>query len=110
MTDGITSSDAIVIRPHAFDLYHLVLMLVTSEHFVAVASKTAKEGSKMPRADWNHLKAFAVTVPQKSLREAFHDAIAPIVAQLKTLAFHSRTLSIARDLLLPRLMSGEIEI
>ena len=110
LTDGITSSDAIVIRPHAFDLYHLVLMLVTSEHFVAVASKTAKEGSKMPRADWNHLKAFAVTVPQKSLREAFHDAIAPIVAQLKTLAFHSRTLSIARDLLLPRLMSGEIEI
>ena len=110
LTDGITSSDTIVIRPYDIDLYHLILMLVSSEHFVAVASKTAKEGSKMPRADWKHLKTFAVTVPKTSLREAFGDAMAPIVSQLKTLAFHSRKLSEARELLLPRLMSGEIEV
>lgn len=110
LTDGITSSDTIVIRPHTSDFYHCVLMLVSSEHFVAVASKTAKEGSKMPRADWKHLRKFPVTVPPKPLRESFGDAIAQIVAQLKTLVFHSRKLSVARDLLLPRLMSGEIEV
>ena len=46
--------------------------------------------------------------PAATLLRAFNAQIAPIVAQLKTLTF--QILRAARDLLLPRLMSGEIPV
>jgi type I restriction enzyme S subunit len=76
---------------------------------VAVVSKTAKEGSKMPRADWNLTEAHEIAVPPASLLDAFRDTIDPLIAQLKTLAFQNQKLRAARDLLLPKLMNGEIE-
>lgn len=109
-SDGITSSDAIVIRPNADELRGLVLMTVSSDHFVAVASTTAREGSKMPRADWKVMAKFVIAMPPDSLLRTFSDAIDPIVHQLRTLTFQNQKLRAARDLLLPRLMSGEIEV
>jgi type I restriction enzyme S subunit len=69
-----------------------------------------KEGSKMPRADWKQMQAYPVRVPPAGLLSGFEDAIKPIVAQLKTLTFADQKLRAARDLLLPRLMSGEIAV
>jgi len=40
----------------------------------------------------------------------FNGWIQPIVEQLKALCFANRRLRAARDLLLPRLMSGEITV
>jgi len=40
----------------------------------------------------------------------FSAAVNPIVSQLRTLCFQNRNLKAARDLLLPRLMSGEIAV
>lgn len=110
LTDGITSSDAVVIRPAEKRLRFFVLHLVASDQFVAVASKTVKEGSKMPRADWKFLKTHKVASPPEHLLVDFNDVCGPITTQLKTLALQTRKLREARDLLLPRLMSGEITV
>ncbi|MDE1947374.1 MAG: hypothetical protein KGI35_02055 [Burkholderiales bacterium] len=75
-----------------------------------MASKTVREGSKMPRADWNVLKKYQVPKPPEGLLAAFNDSIRPITSQCKTLVFQSRSLAQARDLLLPRLMNGEIHV
>lgn len=48
LTDGVTSSDAIVLRPSEPLYYIFSLLTVSSQWFVNIASKTAKEGSKMP--------------------------------------------------------------
>jgi type I restriction enzyme S subunit len=64
----------------------------------------------MPRADWNVLKKYAIPRPPDHLLQAFNDAIEPITAQCKNLALQNWALSSARDLLLPRLMSGEIVV
>lgn len=110
-SDGITSSDAIVIRPHSPNLRNFVLMLVSSDWFVAVASKTANEGSKMPRANWDHLvRTYEVLVPSAQVLSAFDVTLTSIVAQLETLSLQNHKLQQARDLLLPRLMNGEIEV
>lgn len=108
--DGITSSDAIVIRPNGDELRGLVLMTVSSDHFIAVASTTAREGSKMPRADWKVMTNFPIALPPDSLLRTFADAIDPIVEQLRTLTFQNKKLRAARDHLLPRLMSGDMAV
>ena len=108
--DGITSADAIVIRPLESALCGFVLMTVSSDPFVAVTAQTMKEGSKMPRADWKQMQAYSVSLPTADLLGSFESAIQAIVEQLRTLTFMNRELREARDLLLPRLMSGEITV
>lgn len=106
--DGVASSDAIVIRPAEEKLHGLVLMTVSSDGFVAVTSQTMKEGSKMPRADWKQMQTYSVPLPPSGLLNTFDGVIQPIIAQLKALTFANQKLRAARDLLLPRLMSGEL--
>jgi type I restriction enzyme S subunit len=108
--DGVASSDAIVIRPVSQELRGLVLLTVSSDPFVAQASQTMREGSKMPRADWKLMKKYAVAVPPSGLLGSFNGIVESVTAQLMTLTFQTQKLRIARDLLLPRLMSGEIAV
>lgn len=110
LTDGIASSDAIVIRANDPVYSRYLLALVSSDQFVSVASKTAKEGSKMPRADWNFMQQYPVLLPPRQLLLSFNQVLDDILLQLKTLALHSKKLSGARDLLLPRLMNAEIAV
>lgn len=110
LVGGITSSDAIVIRATNRLFYHYVLLLLSSSEFISLASKTVREGSKMPRADWKFLLKSEFNRPAKAVLELFNNSMKPICAQLKRLALHNQQLTIARDLLLPRLMSGEVAI
>ncbi len=107
-TDGVASSDAIIIRPLNDVLLPLVLMTASSDGFVAVTAQTMKEGSKMPRADWKQMQQYSVPLPPDSLLKMFNSLIEPITSQLKVLSFNNRNLEKARDLLLPRLMNREI--
>lgn len=108
--DGVASSDAIVVRPAHESLHSLVLMLMSSDEFVAVTAQQMKEGSKMPRADWKQMKAYSVPTPPANLLSSFDGAIQPIVEQLKLICFANQKLVAARDLLLPRLMSGALAV
>ena len=105
--DGVASSDAIVIKPLRPELHAYVLMTVSSDAFVAVASQGMKEGSKMPRADWKQLLNYSVAMPDDDTLAEFNKVLNPILEQLKTLCFSIRNLAAARDMLLPRLMNGE---
>jgi len=108
--DGVASSDTIVIRPAEERLTGLVLMTVSSDPFVANTSQTMREGSKMPRADWKQMKEYPVAVPPDGLLNTFNDTIGAITDQLKNLSFQNQKLRTARDLLLPKLMNGEISV
>lgn len=108
--DGVASSDAIVIRPNEPETRGFVLMTVSSDPFVAVTAQTMREGSKMPRADWKQMQAYPTPLPPEGLLINFEGIIKPIVEQLKVLTMANQQLRAARDLLLPRLMSGEIAV
>lgn len=49
-------------------------------------------------------------IPTSSLLKAFDQTVSPVFAQLENLALQNQKLRTARDLLLPRLMSGEISV
>jgi type I restriction enzyme, S subunit len=108
--NGVASSDAIVIRPVSQELRGLVLLTVSSDPFVAQASQTMREGSKMPRADWKLMKQYAIRFPHAGLLNSFNGIVESVTEQLKTLTFQTQKLRAARDLLLPRLMSGEMAV
>ena len=108
LVDGIVSSDAIVIRPSKDYLYYYVLFLLSSDEFVALASKTVREGSKMPRMDWKYLLRSQFKRPTPTLLSLFSDIVAPACNQLRNLALHNKQLAQAHDLLLPRLMDGDL--
>ncbi len=109
-TDGVSSSDSIVIRANDARLRSFVLMLVSSDEFVAEASQTMREGSKMPRADWKHMTQYSVTLPPPALLADFSETVTAITDQLRNLCFQNQKLRTARDHLLPRLMSGELAV
>jgi type I restriction enzyme S subunit len=56
------------------------------------------------------VNAFQVNVPSEQISQIFCESIAPVFRQIAVLLFQNQKLRTARDLLLPRLMSGEIEV
>ena len=51
-----------------------------------------------------------VWIPSGTLLNLFSEFAAPVFQEIKTLHQQNQKLRAARDLLLPRLMSGEIEV
>ena len=107
---GLASSDAFVWRVREESDWPLVLCATSSDRFVSVASKTVREGSKMPRADWNVLRDYVILKPPISLVRPFNDMVRAVTQQCKVLMLQTRSLAEARDLILPRLMSGDIAV
>ncbi|MDQ6927424.1 MAG: restriction endonuclease subunit S [Actinomycetota bacterium] len=106
--DGICSTDAIVLRPHAENWGQAVL-LIASDEFVAHAVQTSN-GTKMPRADWKVIREFRVAVPPAELANRFSETTHGLLAMAQTLMFQARHLAILRDLLLPKLIAGSIDV
>ena len=56
------------------------------------------------------MSSYEFSIPPISLRKLFFELMDPIVRHQSVLAAQIQQLSQARNLLLPRLMSGEIEV
>ena len=67
-------------------------------------------GAAQPNANARVLAAAEIPVPPRSIQAAFDDVAGPLADQREILACQNRQLHAARDLLLPRLMSGEVTV
>lgn len=106
---GVASSDAIVIRPKEEGYFSLVLAVVSSDAFVAQATQSSN-GTKMPRANWSVLVEYPVPLPTEDLLSTFNKFVRPAISQIQALTMKNRNLRATRDLLLPRLISGELDV
>ena len=106
---GVASSDTIILR--AFSPEHLPLALcrASSDAFVDHATQTSN-GTKMPRANWKVLSKYVVAVPDDPLLERFNSFMLPLLQKLKLLNSKNANLRTQRDLLLPKLVSGDIDV
>lgn len=93
----------------AAQAYLLVLCCVSSDEFVAQAVQTSN-GTKMPRANWPVLLKYPVPSPPPPLLAQFDGVIKPIVENVIGLGAKIRVLRATRDLLLPKLISGELDV
>lgn len=106
-TDGVCSTDILVISPKIADYFGFVLSVVSSTEFVNTVN-LASEGTKMPRTNWNYMAKYPISIPSSQTAKEFNNFVQPIVEQIISNIFESRTLSELRDTLLPRLMSGQV--
>lgn len=107
--DGICSSDTIVICPKVNKYFAIILSYVSSEHFIKYATTTS-QGSKMPRADWKVLAKYPVIIPPDQIMRRFSSFACEVVDNIHNLIFQNKNLNETRDLLLPKLISGEIDV
>lgn len=64
----------------------------------------------MPRANTGEMKKYPILIPDQGILTGFNRIVTDITSQIGTLVMMNRRLSEARDLLLPRLMSGEVPV
>ena len=67
-----------------------------------------QQGAAQPHVYPRHLERLSLVFPPGNLRELFHESVHPSFGQMATLEKQNQKLAEARDLLLPRLMNGEI--
>jgi len=82
-------------------------LVAAREHIRDLATEAAHGTKKLETAV---LESLPVLLPPAALRRTFRPVVDPIDAQRDNLHQQNRNLRIARDLLLPRLMSGEIAV
>jgi type I restriction enzyme S subunit len=64
----------------------------------------------MPRANWSVLKERPLAIPTLTVARQFSAVVGPAVRQMQTLIFQTSNLRRTRDLLLPRLLSGQVAL
>jgi type I restriction enzyme, S subunit len=86
-------------------LVALLRSLATSE-----AIKLMKSGAAIPRIVLRDFKRLDVMMPPSELRERFNEVVAPIHDMIRRLSLANGMLATSRDLLLPRIISGELSV
>lgn len=80
-------------------------------HFVKAKDLAAMNaGSAVPSMTTDILNAMEVVIPSASALEEFESLVAPMYEAMKANDVQSQALSKMRDALLPKLMSGEIDV
>lgn len=74
--------------------------------FMVAGSK----GTKMPRGDKQQIMTYPVVLPSEEELAGFNTIASPLLEQIYSNRVENKRLSILRDTLLPKLMSGEINV
>lgn len=104
----IASTGFAVITPKAVPTTFL-LQATTTDAFVGYLENRAR-GAAYPAVLARDFEEAEILVPSPPLLDAFNAQAEPLLTQIHTLRVQNRRLRTARDLLLPRLMSGEIVV
>lgn len=108
-TDGVCSTDIVVLDSRKSFDRALVASCVSSDAFVAFTDQ-ASTGTKMPRTSWGQMKSYGLAIADEPVRKAFSAIVEPMHDKIIASIAESRTLAETRDYLLPRLMSGEVRV
>lgn len=98
------------IRPNAAKIVPRYLFETLGSQQTAGFIANQARGSTMPNLSAGALQKVPILYPPIQLQHIFVEEIEPIFELMEVLTEQSRRLTEARDLFLPRLMSGEIEV
>jgi type I restriction enzyme S subunit len=107
--DGICSTDIVVLNARERQAAAFVLACISQDEFVAFTDRTS-DGTKMPRTSWGRMERYRLCLPSGSALGAFNACVEPLLDRIISNIYESRALAATRDLLLPKLMSGEVRV
>jgi|LDZU01.1.fsa_nt_gi type I restriction enzyme S subunit len=108
-TDECTvDSHVTIVRPkEGVPVYYFGLHLTDLESYVATLGRGATNQTELSRNDIATLK---IVLPSSSSSQIFESIVEPTFHQIRILSEQVEKLIKARDLLLPKLMNGEVEV
>ena len=106
-TDGICSTDIVVVAPRDNLFSSFVLLCISTEEFVSYTNQTSN-GTKMPRTNWKTMGQYKVCIPFEPVAQEFQNMSWNLLNRTAANVGESRLLSRQRDVLLPHLLSGEV--
>ena len=107
--DGICSTDIAVVVSRAQVWEAFTLACLSSDEFVDYTDQTST-GTKMPRTSWKTMGKYEICIPSEHVIRAFQRIGQPVLDFVGVNIHEACTLAQTRDLLLPKLMSGEIRL
>ena len=107
---GVTRSTCFVLKPKNEHHLSYLLLLCNLDRTIQYAQNTSK-GTTMPYAVWdNGLGDMDIIMPPEDILLEFHELVFPIIENIRDSYLEINKLSKLRDTLLPKLMSGEIDV
>ena len=106
---GLTRSTCFVINSKNDIYWSYLTMLLFSDNTINYATRISV-GTTMPYVRWKNFVQMPILIPSVSICTKYKQFFSPIVDKLSELAEKMTKLKQARDLLLPKLISGELEV
>lgn len=106
---GLTRTTCFVLNTPKKVFWAYAVMLMFSPDTVDYASQISV-GTTMPYTRWKDFKNMPILIPEESCACKFGEIVCPIIEKINGSAKQVMLLQRARDRLLPKLMSGEIEV
>ena len=103
------SNDVLCFTPKSKNLSAFLYCTLYADRFFDFMVAGAK-GTKMPRGDKQQIMTYPVQLPLAEELETFNALANPMLQQINTNSVENNRLAALRDALLPRLMSGEIDV
>ena len=108
--DGITRTTCFVLRSKNECYREFNLLLCNQDSSIDYAQNTSK-GSTMPYAVWDGAYSnLRIVIPPVEIVERFSQLTSPMINVIRDAYVESNRLATLRDTLLPKLMSGEIDV
>jgi type I restriction enzyme S subunit len=105
---GVTNTSVLVLRPKKANFRSLVVLIASDTDTIRWAD-THSTGTKMPVINWGVFQTMPAPLPSELSAREFENVAGPMLEQIGILANQIQNLRRTRDLLLPRLLSGQIE-
>jgi len=105
--DGVCSTDILVCKAKQTNYHYFVALHLFSDELISYADRLSN-GAKMPRINWKDLAAYEVVIPPNEIAEEFQSLLEPMINRILANVEQAKTLSLLRDTLLPRLISGQL--
>ena len=106
---GLTRSTCFVINAKSKDMWEYLLMLLFDADTIDYATQISV-GTTMPYVRWKDFVNMPVLIPSIEVCGKFGEIVNPIITKANLLAEENIKIVEARDRLLPKLMSGELEL
>lgn len=107
--NGICSTDILVIEPSQKQYFSFCLLHLFSDSLIQYSNQFS-DGTRMPRVNWHSLSDYEVAIPPIRFATHFNNMVTPLFEKVKQGIREIKLLASLRDTLLPKLMSGEIDI
>ena len=103
------STDVLCFMPNQPQYSAYLFSTLYADKFFAFMVAGAK-GTKMPRGDKQQIMTYPIVTPSEVALAEFNTIALPLIKQIYSNRAENKRLSLLRDTLLPKLMSGELDV